>query len=109
MLVEAVKDFPRNEWPLITTAKRYWLPELLANADDPSAVTLVFLHSTSFHKETWEPSIEKLLTLSAQTRSKVKIREAWSLDCPNHGEAGHLNEPLLNERAFRNNCVSFLT
>ncbi|KAG6868097.1 hypothetical protein C0993_007631 [Termitomyces sp. T159_Od127] len=107
MLVEAVKDCPRDDWPLITTAKRYWLPELTANADDPDALTLVFLHSTSFHKETWEPSIETLLVLSARSRNKVKIREAWSLDCPNHGEAGHLNEPVLNERAFRNNCAFF--
>ncbi|KAG6873602.1 hypothetical protein C0995_013975 [Termitomyces sp. Mi166 len=103
MLVEAVKDSPRDGWPLITAAKRYWLPELTGNADDPDALTLVLLHSTSFHKETWEPSLEKLLTLSAQPGSKVKIREAWSLDCPNHGEAGHLNEPVLNDRAFRNN------
>ncbi|KNZ80814.1 hypothetical protein J132_04243 [Termitomyces sp. J132] len=103
MLVEAVKDNPHDGWPLITTAKRYWLPELTANADDPNALTLVLLHSTSFHKETWEPSLEKLLALSAQPESKVKIREAWSLDCPNHGEAGHLNQQLLNERAFRNN------
>ena len=108
MLVEAVKDSPHDGWPLATTAKRYWLPELTANAEDPNALTLVLLHSTSFHKETWEPSLEKLLTLSAQADSKVKIREAWSLDCPNHGEAGHLNERLLNEREFRNNCLFLL-
>ncbi|KAG6843980.1 hypothetical protein H0H87_010989, partial [Tephrocybe sp. NHM501043] len=103
MLSEAIKDSPRDGCPLITTAKRYWLPELTANAEDPTALTLVLLHSTSFHKETWEPSLERLLLLSVQEGSRVKIREAWALDCPNHGEAGHLNEPLLNEPAFRNN------
>ncbi|KAG6826106.1 hypothetical protein H0H92_001107 [Tricholoma furcatifolium] len=103
MFVESVKNNRSAESPLITTAKRYWLPELTANSDDPDALTLVFLHSTSFHKETWEPSIEKLLTLSAQAGSRLKIREAWALDCPNHGEAAHLNKALLNEPDFRNN------
>ncbi|KAF5371493.1 hypothetical protein D9615_009604 [Tricholomella constricta] len=103
MQAESVKDGPRDGYALVTTAKRYWLPELERYAADPEALTLVLLHSTSFHKETWEPSLEKLLTLAAQPGSRVKIREAWALDCPNHGEAGHLNERVLNLPEFRNN------
>ncbi|KAF8065215.1 Alpha/beta hydrolase fold-1 [Lyophyllum atratum] len=102
MLEEAIRDGPRDGYPLITTAKRYWLPELEAMASDPNALTLVLLHSTSFHKETWEPSLERLLKHSAQQGSHVKIREAWALDCPNHGEAGHVNEGLLHEPEYRN-------
>ncbi|GLB33185.1 putative alpha/beta hydrolase family protein [Lyophyllum shimeji] len=103
MLAAAVKDGPRDGYPLVTTAKRYWLPELEIHASDPEALTLILLHPTSFHKETWEPSLERLLKCSAQPGSRVKIREAWALDCPNHGEAGHLNEPVLNLPEFRNN------
>ncbi|RDB20315.1 Abhydrolase domain-containing protein mpaH [Hypsizygus marmoreus] len=103
MLSQSIKDIPRNGYPLFTTAKRYWLPELEVHASDPEALTLILLHGTSFHKETWEPSLEHLLKLSIQPGSFVKIREAWALDCPNHGEAGHLNEPMLNLPEYRNN------
>ncbi|KAG5637908.1 hypothetical protein H0H81_002736 [Sphagnurus paluster] len=107
MQADAVKDGPRDGYPLATTAKRYWLPELAANADDPDALTLVLLHSTSFHKETWEPSLEKLLKLSAQQGSRVSIREAWAIDCPNHGEAGHLNERSLANDMRKLRIVSY--
>jgi hypothetical protein len=90
---------------LCITAKRYWIPEALETAADPDALTAILLHSTSFHKETWEPSLERFLTLSTQPGSKVRIREAWAVDCPNHGEAAFLNEPKLNLPEFRNNCV----
>lgn len=92
---------------LYIAAKRYWLPELISDPSDPDNYTLVLLHSTSFHKETWEPALERLLWLAARGQrdrraSRIKIREAWAFDCPNHGEAGQKNEEKLNLPEFRN-------
>ena len=87
--------------------------------------TLVLLHSTSFCKESWEPVLEALfctleasgLRLGARSgveegtvhvRKGVKVREAWSVDCPNHGEAAVVNEVVLGDpkKGFYNNCRS---
>ena len=87
--------------------------------------TLVLLHSTSFCKESWEPVLETLLctletsglglgarggveegTVRLRAREGVKVREAWSIDCPNHGEAAVVNEVVLGDpkKGFCNNC-----
>jgi len=60
-------------------------------------LTLIFLHSTSFPKEIWEPTIEDLLR--GQNRRKPRIREAYAIDCPNHGVAAVLNDGLLSDCA----------
>lgn len=49
-------------------------------------------------KETWEPVIEELFKLDVGGKIKFGsplIREAWALDCQNHGEAGILNAEVL--------------
>jgi hypothetical protein len=107
MLDQSITALPRHGYPLHVTAKRYWIPEFEANVSDPNAITLIFLHSTSFHKETWEPALEQVFKLSSQPESTVKIREAWSLDCPNHGESGRLNEKELSQPEFQNNCMVY--
>jgi hypothetical protein len=62
-------------------------------------VTLILAHATSLHKELWEPFLEGLYAhaaVSSATRSSlVKIRDAWAIDCPNHGESAMLNEETL--------------
>jgi len=107
MLVEPYTLQPSSEYTLFTTAKRYWIPELEGNASNPSAQTLIFLHSTSFHKESWEPALEDLFQLAAQPESKLVIREAWAIDCPNHGESASLNHRALNDLGLAN-CEEFL-
>jgi hypothetical protein len=104
---QAVTLAPGAGYPLHTTAKRYWLPENQTHLDDPDALTLILLHATSFHKETWEPSLEQLFRLSSQPGSVVKIREAWAVDCPNHGASSQLNEEALMRPEFYNNCTTF--
>jgi pimeloyl-ACP methyl ester carboxylesterase len=103
---------PRPNYPLVLTAKRYRLKKdhgegVDVNDLNPDASTLIFAHGTGFHKEQWEPTIQDLwsgLLLSSSSRregdgsrqsSSFAIREAWSLDCPNHGEAAVLNEETL--------------
>ena len=98
MLVEPYTLQPSAGYALFITAKRYWIPEFEGNASNPSAQTLIVLHSTSFHKETWEPALEDLFQLAAQCGSKVIIREAWAIDCPNHGESASLNRRALKDQ-----------
>ena len=76
------------------TAKRYWDPELFS--EDPDALTAVFTHGTGFHKEQWEPTFDDLVSLlKGSGHAGKRIREFWSLDCPNHGDAAILNEREL--------------
>ncbi|KAF9239173.1 hypothetical protein BU15DRAFT_88161 [Melanogaster broomeanus] len=88
-------------YPLRITAKQYWCTELADNWEDPDAFTLVFLHSTSFHKETWEPTLQHLLDEKHPSgRTSLKIRCAWVIECPNHGESAALNDDALQHPSF---------
>ncbi|KAJ7721143.1 Alpha/beta hydrolase fold-1 [Mycena metata] len=104
MLEESVTYPPSGNYPLYLTAKHYWQPAFEANSSDPAALTLLFLHAASFHKETWMPTLEALFALASSKGSPVKIREAWCLDCPNHGASGQLNGTTLLQPEF-NNCT----
>jgi hypothetical protein len=100
-------------YPLYVTAKRYYAKEMQVGDDkggldlDFDTVTIIALHSTSFHKETWEPTLEALFesvsAAGAGRKGKVRIREVWAVDCPNHGYSGILNREML-KTAFVNNC-----
>lgn len=85
---------PRPNYPLLVTAKRYWKTNS-PYLDDPDAITLIFTHGTGFHKEQWEPTLDDLYDLLATNNGSVKVREMWSIDAPNHGEAAVLNEKAL--------------
>ncbi|KAF5384362.1 hypothetical protein D9615_003153 [Tricholomella constricta] len=85
---------PRPNYPLVITAKRYWKPDS-PYLNDPSAHTLVFAHGTGFHKEQWEPTMDDLYALMDGNDGSVKVREMWSIDAPNHGDAAILNEHVL--------------
>ncbi|KAF9037381.1 alpha/beta-hydrolase [Hymenopellis radicata] len=80
---------PRPDFPLVSTAKRYWQASS-PYVDDPNAVTLIFTHGTGFHKEQWEPTIDELYR-----RGGLNIREVWTLDAPNHGDSALLNYDTL--------------
>jgi hypothetical protein len=88
----------RPHYPLLVSVKRYWVPEF--ESKDADAVTLVLAHATGFHKELWEPVLEDLynqMAVSSGTNSSVpKIRDAWAIDCPNHGASAVLNEKTLS-------------
>ena len=88
----------RPHYPLLISLKRYWVPEFESN--DADAATLVLAHATGFHKELWEPVLEELydqMAVSSGTDSFVpKIRDAWAIDCPSHGESAILNEEILS-------------
>ncbi|KAL0562703.1 hypothetical protein V5O48_019378, partial [Marasmius crinis-equi] len=112
MEVDEVVYPPRDGYPLYLTAKRYWTPGLLDADDNEDAWTLILLHATSSHKESWEPTLQKIFELATKQGKKknrngknaVKIREAWCLDCPNHGASGRLNERVLQQDEWYLNC-----
>lgn len=98
---------PGIDYPLYVTAKQFWLAELEENWDDPDAFTLILLHSTSFHKETWEPTLQHLFDGIQMRRNRPttpKIKCAWVIECPNHGESACLNDCALQRPPFRRNC-----
>lgn len=49
-------------------------------------------------KESWEPTLEKLMALQTKTSGNRAIREAWSFDAPSHGDSAILNAGTLNHR-----------
>ncbi|KAK0191651.1 hypothetical protein F5146DRAFT_1103580 [Armillaria mellea] len=91
MLSETITVPPHSGYPL------YWLASPASHGSD--ALTLLCLHGTSFHKETWEPTLEKIFSL-ASLGGPVRIREVWTLDCPNHGASAVLNEAVLQTPEF---------
>lgn len=61
------------------------------------------MHSTSFHKEVLEPMLSEVFAL---TSSSTDIREAWIIECPNHGESAVLNQSLLRQPEYERFCES---
>jgi hypothetical protein len=111
LLKDTIIYQPHRGYPLHITANRYYCrPRPGHNVeDDPDALTLICLHSTSFHKETWEPTLARLFQLAAeQVKGKndrcVNIREAWAIEAPNHGTSGCLNQDALLLPEYHNNC-----
>lgn len=102
MLVESLVCSPTPSYPYHIAAKRYSArydsdTTKQRYSESDNELTLIFLHSTSFHKEIWEPTIEGLL--QGQDRWRTRIREVYAIDCPNHGVAAVLNDGLLRDFA----------
>lgn len=85
-----------EDYPFFIAAKKYSLREIDRPNEGKTPVTILALHSTSFHKETWEPTLEALFeAIVLWGAEKVEVREVWAVDCPNHGHSGVLNEEIL--------------
>ena len=106
-----VQTFPLpadDEYPLHITAKRYRPSpaskgkEVVQNDDAP---TLIVLHSTSFHKETWEPCLEAMFQLAGAKGQQ--FREAWAIESPNHGETAPLNTVAFTTTEYAAQCACF--
>ncbi|KZT32079.1 hypothetical protein SISSUDRAFT_1133380 [Sistotremastrum suecicum HHB10207 ss-3] len=58
-------------------------------------VSLIFLHAVGMFKECFEPVIENLFkdhsTLQTPSGKIVVVDEAWSLECPCHGQSAVMN------------------
>ncbi|PPQ72403.1 hypothetical protein CVT26_003796 [Gymnopilus dilepis] len=80
--------------PLICPMKRYTRASSKGIDPQEPGIILLLGHGAGFFKEMWEPTVEDLFKLD-ETRL---IREAWGLDCQNHGEACTLNEDILSRK-----------
>ena len=97
---ETVVLEPDDCYPLYVTAKRYWMHNV--HYDDQW--TIIFLHSTSFFKEIWEPTIESLFDILHLSNKSLIVKEAWSIECPNHGYSAELNHKALQLPDFYHKC-----
>ncbi|KAF6754126.1 Alpha/beta hydrolase fold-1 [Ephemerocybe angulata] len=103
---------PDGTYPLFITANKYqWRSENRPRTKgsgigrgeydmNTNGLTLVMLHSSSFHKETWEACLETLFSLA--DASGVAVREAWAIECPNHGESAVLNTAFFEVPPYSN-------
>lgn len=89
----------RPTYPFLITANRYvpsstQVQDSYSNNVGLNAFTLIMAHCTGGHKEQWEPTISDLWSQFI-THKDVQLREIWSIDCANHGDAALLNEYTL--------------
>ncbi|KAL4265483.1 AB hydrolase superfamily protein [Pleurotus pulmonarius] len=70
-------------------------------------VTLIFAHGLGFHKEHWEPVIQELFTADIRSGCPV-LKEAWSVDSPDHGQSVFLNEEELRRQSI-SSCGTYGT
>ncbi|KAG9222253.1 hypothetical protein CCMSSC00406_0006550 [Pleurotus cornucopiae] len=70
-------------------------------------VTLIFAHGLGFHKEHWEPVIQELFTTDIRSGCPV-LKEAWSIDSPDHGQSVFLNEEELRHQSI-SSCGTYGT
>jgi len=77
------------------TAKRYTVRN---SADNVDGLTLLFAHCIGSHKEQWEPTIQRIFHDQQSKDTHLRIREAWSFDWQNHGDAAVLNQDVLKSR-----------
>ncbi|KAI0337319.1 alpha/beta-hydrolase [Trametopsis cervina] len=89
---------PDNDYPFYILASCYPHPNFKSPHRDHAPLTLILLHSTSFHKEALEPMLNDLFEF---TSSRTDIREAWIIECPNHGESAVLNQSTLDRPEYQ--------
>ncbi|CDO75137.1 hypothetical protein BN946_scf184772.g4 [Trametes cinnabarina] len=58
-------------------------------------LTLLFFHCAGSHKESWEPMLAELLSAKSHGHRIPAVREAWSFEMQNHGEAAIMNDAAL--------------
>lgn len=88
---------PRPGYPLQVLATKY-----TSESQSNDGYTLVFLHATGMHKESWDVSIQRLFDMF--DNNAVKIREVISIESPNHGESAEVNESAIREH-FGDQCM----
>lgn len=104
---------PRPNYPFVITAKRYRAsnnPSQYSCSFDKfsdDGITLILTHCIGGHKELWEPTLDHLWSLLSENGGP-RVREAWAIDWPNHGEAAVLNEKTL-QWGYDHICTYYFT
>ena len=94
---------PAQGYPFYITANCYTPNTRLYH---PHGRTLLLLHSTSFHKEVYEPTLQELLRIAFSQVQGIKIKEILAVECPNHGESATLNRATLALPQYHHYCTS---
>ncbi|KAJ7109569.1 Alpha/Beta hydrolase protein [Mycena crocata] len=74
------------------TVNRYCVGDSASNEE---GFSLLFAHCIGAHKEQWEPIIAQIFRMQQTKPLHQRVREAWSFDWQNHGDAAVLNRELL--------------
>ncbi|KAF9037061.1 alpha/beta-hydrolase [Panaeolus papilionaceus] len=85
-----------NGLPLVCPIKRYTRSAVPHAGACEGRVILILGHGAGFSKEHWEPVLEDLFDNDTGESGDIVVREAWSLDAPNHGEGAIINEDILS-------------
>ncbi|KAJ7498567.1 hypothetical protein FB451DRAFT_1202318 [Mycena latifolia] len=89
---------PDDAYPFHVRAIKY-TSEGNPHQESDDALTLTLLtHSLGVHMETWEITAAHLFTLSTFALSRVKIREIFSIESPNHGGSALVNAEQIAKR-----------
>lgn len=81
-----------NEPGMFIAANRF-LRQRQHTESQSSGLTLFCVHANGFHKEEWEPTIERLLQLEKDApETATRIDEIWMMDIATQGESFALNE-----------------
>ncbi|KAJ3543126.1 hypothetical protein NMY22_g3252 [Coprinellus aureogranulatus] len=92
-IVDGDDDDPREG--LWVSAKRYSTED---SVKDTKGLTLLFTHCNGSSKEEWDIVISNLFKIQSSKDEPFRIREAWSFDRQNHGDAAVLNARALDGR-----------
>ncbi|KAF9538742.1 alpha/beta-hydrolase [Agrocybe pediades] len=88
------------EGDVLKASMNRYRPRTTARNPEDSGLILLLAHGMGFHKEHWEPTVQRLFELNrTNSVGNPKIVEAWSLDYPSHGEAAELNASVLKRRS----------
>lgn len=107
---------PRPNSPFLISLVRYYIRQRSLTpqnahlaSTDPDALTFVVAHGTGFHKEQHRPMLDDLFELLVEAKGKIKVRDVWVVDAPNHGDSAVLNEKLLRpDGVYAHLCASLL-
>ena len=82
--------------PLQLSVKRYRFADYDHWRDEPGTI-LILTHGAGFHKEIWEPFLQEIdeAQRTSDLKGTSRIKEAWTVDCPNHGPSAVLNDEFL--------------
>lgn len=108
---------PRPNSPFLLSVIRYYIPSSSITSQnahlastDPDALTFIVAHGAGFHKEHHRPMLEDLFEMLVEARGKIKVRDAWVVDAPHHGDSAVLNENLLRlDEEYSHVCASLPT
>ncbi|KAJ2742127.1 hypothetical protein GGI20_004696 [Coemansia sp. BCRC 34301] len=68
-----------------------------AESSQRAKLTLLLAHANGFHKELWEPTLERVF---AHRSESWHIEQAIAIDSYNHGDSAMLNRPLISSEDF---------